>query len=243
MSSKYDIYAPVVNLLNSQHKTDKEIERIIGVDSRRISDIRKRNNIIRVYPSETPLKFTNLEYQLLIGGLVGDLCIFKDKKSIYHRFSFAHSTKQKSYFLLKYNLLKRFLSKPTERSWHDKRTNNVYEEIKTQSFTHKLFSELYEKWYVEGRKIIHDDIWNLDEIGLATIYFDDGYVEGYGHGISLDSYTKEDIYKLYQVLTEKFDLKCTTPKHGRSIYIKSESAEKFKKLVQPLVTKNTKYKI
>src|SRR5699024_6584148 len=106
MSSKYDIYAPVVNLLNSQHKTDKEIERIIGVDSRRISDIRKRNNIIRVYPSETPLKFTNLEYQLLIGGLVGDLCIFKDKKSIYHRFSFAHSTKQKSYFLLKYNLLK-----------------------------------------------------------------------------------------------------------------------------------------
>src|SRR5699024_11709148 len=106
------------------------------------------------------------------GGLVRDLCIFKDKKSIYHRFSFAHSTKQKSYFLLKYNLLKRFLSKPTERSWHDKRTNNVYEEIKTQSFTHKLFSELYEKWYVEGRKIIHDDIWNLDETGLGTIYFD-----------------------------------------------------------------------
>src|SRR5699024_11312880 len=133
-----------------------------------------------------------------------------------------------NYSFYQFNFLYRQAShsKITTLSLHDALpiSNNVYEEIKAQSFTHKLFSELYEKWYVEGRKIIHDDIWNLDEIGLATIYFDDGYVEGYGHGISLDSYTKEDIYKLYQVLTEKFDLKCTTPKHGRSIYIKSESA-------------------
>ena len=243
MASKYDVYIPTIKMLYKQNATDKEISKCIGIDSRRISEIRKRIGLKAIRKSEIPLRPNEIEEQLLIGGLVGDMCIFKDERSDYHRMNLAHSTKQSNYLLLKYHLLKRFFNEPTKRSWFDKRTEKEYHEIRIQSKTNIYFSEIYRKWYKNGSKVIHDDIWKINNLGLATIFFDDGYKEGSGYGIALDSYSEEDIKKLKSVFREKFDLSCTAPKRGRSIYIKKESADHFKELIKPLLVKGMEYKL
>src|SRR5699024_5337352 len=109
--------------------------------------------------------------------------------------------------------------------------------------TNIYFSEIYRKWYKNGSKVIHDDIWKINNLGLATIFFDDGYKEGSGYGIALDSYSEEDIKKLKSVFREKFDLSCTAPKRGRSIYIKKESADHFKELIKQMLVKGMEYKL
>src|SRR5699024_11942354 len=77
MASKYDVYIPTIKMLYKQNATDKEISKCIGIDSRRISEIRKRIGLKAIRKSEIPLRPNEIEEQLLIGGLVGDMCIFK----------------------------------------------------------------------------------------------------------------------------------------------------------------------
>lgn len=243
VASKYDIYIPSVKWLHSQKKTDQEIATCVGIDSRRVADIRKKIGVKRNNPSECPISLNGTQKQMIIGGIVGDMCIFKDKRSDYHRMNVAHSIKQKQYLLYKSHLLGDLFSEPKERKWIDSRTKNEYHEIRIQSRTHKIFSDLYRKWYRNGKKVIHDDIWDLDNLGLAIIYFDDGWKTKHTYEISLEDYTKQDIDILADVLQTKFNLDCTVPARERSLYIKTKSAESFREIIKPFITKDTEYKL
>ena len=243
MRSKYDVFIPVIRWLHSQNRTDKEIAECVGIDSRRVVAIRQKIGLPRNNPSEIPIQLTEVQKQVLIGGIIGDMCIFKDKNGTYHRMNLAHSIKQKHYLIFKAKLLGDLFYPPTERKWVDSRTNNVYHEIRIQSKTHRLFSELYAKWYREGRKVIHDDVWQLNELGLAIVYFDDGWKSSRGYSIAMDDYSPGDIQKFAKVLTEKFDLACTVPDLNRSVYIKAESAERFRELISPFLTSGMEHKI
>lgn len=236
-------FIPSVKWLHKQYKTDTEIAQYIGIDSRRVGDIRNRIGLKRNDPSERPVIITEVQKQMLIGGIVGDMCIFKDKKAIYHRMNLAHSLKQEQYLLLKRSLLGDLFSDPVRNSWVDKRTEKEYHEIRIQSQTHKIFTDLYNKWYEDGKKVIHDDIWDLSDLGLAIIYFDDGCKTRHGYEIYLNDYSKKDIEKLADVMTRKFDLKCTTPKLGNTVYVKAESKERFKRILKPYITRDTEYKL
>jgi len=229
--------------LHSQNKTDGEIAECVGIDHRRVADIRKKIGLPGNHSSEKPITLTDIQKQLLIGGIIGDMCIFKDKAAKYHRMNLAHSIKQKSYLLFKANLLGALFSEPYERKWIDQRTKNEYREIRIQSITHRLFTDLYNKWYKNGRKIMHDDVWSLDDLGLAITYFDDGFISSRGYEISLQDYATDDIYKFADVLREKFGLSCTVPGLTQSVYIKAESAERFREILRPFLTKDTEYKL
>lgn len=243
MCSKYEVFIPSVVLLHSQQRTDNEIAECVGIDPRRVNDLRKKMGLSRNNPSELPLIFTEIQYQLLIGGIIGDMCIFKDKQATYHRMNLAHSTRQRSYLLFKANLLGDLFSEPTERSWIDGRTNNEYHEVRIQSRTRKVFSELHSKWYRGGKKIMHDDVWRIDELGLAVAYFDDGFRSSNGYSIALNDYSLQDIQKFAKVLSEKFNLACTVPNMHTSVYIKAESAERFRKMITPMLTNGMEYKL
>lgn len=243
MASKYNVFIPVVRWLHSQNKTDAEIAECVGIDPRRVVDIRKKIGLPRNNPSEVPIEVSEIQKQVLIGGIIGDMCIFKDKNGVYHRMNLAHSIRQRHYLMFKARLLGNLFYPPTERKWIDPRTNKEYHEIRIQSITHKLFSELYNKWYSDRKKVMHDDVWELDDLGLAIVYFDDGFKTNHGYEISLDDYTPEDIQKFANLLSEKFGLSCTVPGLNRSVYIKAESAERFRQIISPYLTSDTEYKL
>lgn len=51
MSSKYKDFVQVVKLMHLHDKNDKEISECIGVDPRRVSDIRRKNDLKTINPS------------------------------------------------------------------------------------------------------------------------------------------------------------------------------------------------
>lgn len=102
------------------------------------------------------------------------------------------------------------------------------------------------EFYPNGKKIVPINIDKLlTPIGLAYWSMDDGCKLGKGFKISTNSYTKEEVELLVKVLKNKFDLNSTIHNFGKdqyTIYIKSDSMDKFKSLVTPYFHSSMLYK-
>lgn len=251
MASKYSVYKEDVKRLHAQTKSDKEISEILNIDARRVSDLRKKLGLktFEKWEHIGELVPTKEQEQALIGGLIGDMCIFKDKNAVNYRMNLAHSTKQEEYFWYKYKILKPLLfQEPKKREWIDKRTNNEYKEIKTQSLTHKFFSDLYDKWYFAGKKIMPDDIYKMEALGLAIWYLDDG-CKGNDHNryfrytFATSSYDLSDVKRLMDMLDTNFGIKTSYQRSRNNILVIKESHEHFIETIKPYVVSTMTYKL
>ncbi len=75
---------------------------------------------------------------------------------------------------------------------------------------------------------------------------DDGYKHSSGVSLCTDSYTKEEVLLLINILKNKFNLNSNLMKHGVNnfrIYIKKESIENLKTLVKPYFIPSMLYKL
>jgi hypothetical protein len=246
--SKYDIFRnDVLNYYNLKY-SDTQISDILQIDSRRVGEIRK-NLGLKTYEEwelKPNIKFNDQQEQIMIGGILGDSCIFKDKRSQYHRLQFAHSLNQKEYFLFKYNIFKDLFNCYRETITLDKRTNNTYYAIVSQSITHPILSDYYNKWYKDKRKVVPNDIYILNDFGLAIFYLDDGYkhiVENkYMYEISVNDYDKESVDKIQDMLYKNFSIETTYQERG-VIHILVKCNEIFENLVRPYLTPDVQYKL
>lgn len=106
--------------------------------------------------------------QVLIGSLLGDGCVFIDKRQKNANFSEAHAIKQSDYLRWKARILSlHFGGKVSYDSYNEK--------IKYFSQTHPFLTEVRYKWYPNNGKIVpEDELQKLDALGLAVWYQDDG---------------------------------------------------------------------
>jgi hypothetical protein len=75
---------------------------------------------------------------------------------------------------------------------------------------------------------------------------DDGTAEKDGFKLCTDSYSKDEVLLLIQVLKDKFELDCIIREHNPNqyrIYIRVSSMEKFRSLVRPHFHKIMMYKL
>jgi hypothetical protein len=255
--SKYDIHLDDVKKLHFENKTVAVIAKIIGIDGRRVSDLLKKLGLKDHNKSELKPKIvlTQEQEQLLIGGIMGDMCIFKDKLAVHYRMNLAHGMKQETYLRYKYEILKNMFCEPKIRSWIDKRTLKEYTEIRIQSNSHPFFTELYSKWYFANKKFVSDEFSKIEPLGLAIWYMDDGYkyiakvettrqMHHYArYHFCTNAFSVRDLKTIQDVLKTKFNLEITIGENSREIYIKSESLERFKELISPYILDDFKYKL
>ena len=245
--SKYKKYDQDILMYHSQGLNNKEIGLKINLDSRRVSDRLVKNNKNSLYTNKNKELSINGNYQkqILLGTVIGDGCLFKAKANINYRMNLAHSLKQEIYFNMKYNVLKDLVnSEPKKRSWIDKRTLKTYSEIKLQSLTNPLFTKLYHIWYKDGKKIIpKKEIFELDELGLAIKYFDDGHARvDKNYNISMYDYDKVSIENFRYFLLKKFNIE-TSLQSRNNIYIGKQSRDKFKSIIKKYATSDVLYKL
>ena len=132
-----------------------------------------------------------------------------------------------------------------------------------QFFTRSLpcFTEIYSLFYVEGKKIIPENIYNLlTPVALAHLIMGDGNADKHGLILCTDSYSIEDVVRLMNVLIIKYRLNCSifikaskypSPKgwaqpEGQAsprIYIKSESMPVLRAIVGPFMSTGMLYKL
>ena len=110
---------------------------------------------------------------------------------------------------------------------------------------------LYDLFIENGRKCIKEELFHyIDGLVLAYWIMSDGVSNKYGLRICTDSYTLKEVVLLINILKIKFDLNCTlhtiiSEKGSKlfRIYIRSESMDKLKKLVNPYIISFSKYKL
>lgn len=186
--------------------------------------------------------------EISIGLLLGDLNA--QKRNVSTRLRFGQSTKHKEYLYVLYRLFMNYcLTEPRVyvHATH-KVTGMIYSSITFQSLSLPCFNELYDLFYLDGRKRVPSDIGSLlTPLGLAYWICDDGSFDKKGGFVVLctESFTTVEVEVLINVLNSKFDLKCYKSRKGDSyrIVITSDSVLHLQGLLKDIMPSMMLYKI
>lgn len=184
------------------------------------------------------------EFQILLGTVYGDAYLGIDKKGISAFCSFNHSLKQQEYCLWKYEKLKRFCHKPPKiLNIYDKRTNKTYYQITVKTHCSPILGKLYSSFYKNRVKYIcRDLISQIEPLGLAVWFMDDGCKTSSGYELATNAFTDTDLDIIIEVLNEKFQLKFTKLK-SKVLYLPASYKTQFTELVKPYIHSNCQYKL
>lgn len=186
------------------------------------------------------------EYQVLIGGLLGDGNITLSRSKNLARFIFAHSESQKEYCIWKTEILKNIMyyERVFQRKEHwDKRTNKTYISYFSYSKDMLLLKSFYDKWYIDSKKhICKDDLFNLNALGVAVWYMDDGFKHKNCYYISTNCFSKEDLEIVKEYFLKKWNIKITINKQN-IVYIPAKYRDSFTNIIKPYIHFNCLYKL
>lgn len=192
------------------------------------------------------LKLTKLQREIVIGLLLGDGHLESRNKGKLYRLKIEYSERQKEYALWMWNLLKNW----THGEPYQRQKLSGVKIIGFTTYSHGAFRFYGQQFYSkEGRKRIPDIIRKLlTPRSIAIWFMDDGSWKSDHHRtyiIHADGYTKNDLERMQDVLEKKFDIETSLHRQYQNwrLYIKTKSAEKFKKLIEPYVIQSMKYKL
>lgn len=194
------------------------------------------------YYTPTPEEQADIE-QFIRGSLLGDGCIAKlGKNSKNNRISFGHSEKQLCYLNWKQNYLDKFdmsgkITKVTAVSKRYKTGQCISYHFKSRS--NPIFTKYRSLYYPNNiKKLDRQDIVNINELGLAIWFMDDGYILRSNNKnscliICTTSFTREDTEFLIELLRNKWNVKCSYYSSEKGIRISVSDSPKFLKLIEP----------
>lgn len=226
-----------------RHVNKKRITKDLIKDLINKYQLNKNINIPR-YDNLTP--YTQDEYDVIIGGLLGDTWIGKYKNGQKNADgSFTHKIEHYEYCKYKYNILSRRCSNFTIHNKFDKRVNRKYQQVFCKLAASSLLNPIYEAFYKNGIKIVSEEYINrLSPLGIAIWFMDDGASDNNGYKFSVDCFSDNDIYLLQKMLLTKFDIVTSYHKsQNKSIHVLMKSVKTFKSLVEPYICDCMKYKL
>ncbi len=185
---------------------------------------------------------------ILVGLLLGDGHLETVTRDRTYRLKVEHSLKQKEYVDW------------LHKQWNDFIKNEPYSKEKTLNgkkfscygFTTHSSGEFrfYAQQFYDGRKKVIPKLFAklIDPVALAIWFMDDGSFKSIHHKtyiIHAIGYTKSELEIVQIVLEKKFGIKIALHKQYDRwrIYFLSETADKFKKLIEPYVVPSMKYKL
>ena len=235
-----------------QGKTDKEIADFFGVSELTIKTYRTRGNnagkfnVVR-YFSQTEQKLTYEQEQFIRGSLLGDLNLAKptENRCVNSRLAIVQCEKQKALFMKKVEILGDFMGnykliipKP------DPRTGKIYASYRGNSKAHKVFTDLYNELYINGKKTITKEFLDkiTSPIALAYWFMDDGTFCG---TLSTDGFLETEVDLLINWLYDYWNIISYKEKNLNHFKIKisEKSRQYFDNLIKPYIIQEMKYKL
>nr|QWC53661.1 LAGLIDADG homing endonuclease [Rhizoctonia solani] len=208
----------------------------------------KKNYLTRSEVLQLPLS-SELK-NILVGLTLGDLHIFKHPKGVNTNLYFEQGLVHEAYLMHLYNLFELYcLSVPKiSHRLPDKRTGKVYSRIRFQTRSLPCFTEFYNLFYYEGKKIIPRNLGDLlTPLGLAYFAMDDGTLNtNGGFYFCTANYTVEDNKYLSSILNTKFDLNTTLHKYAGKdqyrIYVPQSKLNELIALIGPHIHPSMQHK-
>lgn len=194
------------------------------------------------------IKVENDLKQLLIGSLLGDGCFCSvGSKTKNMCLSIAHSEKQKEYLEYKWRILNKYnlVSSIVKYHTNNKRYSHELIGYRFKSKLHPIFTDIRIKYYdSQGHKRVFEEfVKDIDALGLAIWYMDDGYVTKNSCILSTCSFTLEEQSLLASILSDKFGLHFTVGKHDNSMYLQAKDFSKFVELIKDYIIPSMQYKL
>ena len=231
-------------------KSDLEIAEYFGVKETTIKSYRtnKKNagKFTRInYFSESDIKLSDIQEQFILGSLLGDLSIDLTGQMKNAKLCLVHSKKQEELFMKKVELLDNFMgSYKLYNSTPDKRTGKIYETLRGNSKSHKVFTNIYNLLYPNKVKQITQCY--LDKIhhpiALAFWFMDDGTERG---TIATNCFSSNEVNTLINWMQNKWGIKCTKQKNKDNfvLHISQKDRFKFEQLIFPYMVPSMYHKL
>jgi hypothetical protein len=161
--------------------------------------------------------------EILIGLLLGDLHVEKQKTSVNARLKFIQGSIHKEYLFELYGLFRAYCSAvPKLHSLvPDKVTGKIHSRVTFNTLSLPCFNDIYDLFYLEGKKIVPQNIAELlTALGMAYWICDDGSLDKSTQRVILctESFSIEGVTLLVNVLNTKWNLECYKNKTNNGGY-------------------------
>ena len=191
------------------------------------------------------LTLTEQQREIIAGTLFGDGHLETQDNGRTYRLKIEHSVIQSEYLNWLYHELRSWI--PSEPYTKIKK-NLVCMGVRT--YSHSMFTDFGKIFYQNGKKIMPKGVEKLlTPLSLAIWFMDDGSFKSAKHRtyiIHTLGYSRNELEDVQQILFSKFDLHTSLHKQKKKylrLYIQSQSAGKFKKLIEPYMLPSMKYKL
>jgi ubiquinol-cytochrome c reductase cytochrome b subunit len=200
------------------------------------------------YDNLRTIPLTSIQKQFVVGHLLGDGCLYKDRKNSLYKLSISQKKAHSQYFHWKREILNPFVN-----SWRenvDKRKNSIM--LNATTICHPEFQVFTNFFYTENRtKIVPK---NLEEyftpLALAVWIMDDGSLnQKVNMRISTMSFNYNDHVVLQNYLKNVFGLDCKIMnykyknKQYYQITFNKENTQKLSNIIRPYIVDCMEYKI
>lgn len=233
----------ILNLKN-EDLTELEIANELNVDLRVVNYfLYQKNNL------ESLEELNDEQYQIFLGSMLGDGSISLNRSGNLGRHIFAHSEKQKEYCIWKsekfMNICYHYRTFE-EKQHYDNRTDKTYRAYFCYSHEKLMFKKYFDMWYnqVDGKNIKHipiNELYNLNSLGIAVWFMDDGYTHKGSYYICTNCFSKEDLICVQIFFRIKYNID-TSIQSNHVLYIKSNSKEIFLNLIKNHIHNDCVYK-
>lgn len=182
------------------------------------------------------LTLNDIQRSILVGTLLGDGHLETQDGGKTYRLKIEHQLAQKDYLEWIYNQFQKWV----HSGIRSRIKKNGYTYVLFDTYSHGAFRFYAQQFYSNGIKKIPELIDALlDPMALAIWFMDDGSWKSDRHQtyiIHTLGYSKKDLELVQEVLKRKFGLETSLHQQKKKywrLYIKSESANKFKELIEP----------
>lgn len=229
LSKWYEISGPSLSKLLKAHN------RVV------ISNLRKYD-ILRQVP------LNSVQKQLIVGGMLGDGCLYKDSTKGNFKFSFGHCEAQEQYFHWKVAMLDPFIN-TFNKSVNKTRNSTMFQ---TTTICHQDLNFFGKMFYDENRvKHVPKNLdMYLTPLSLAVWIQDDGNLNAkVNMRIASMGFTESENYLLRDYLKSCFDLNSKVMifnykgKKYYQITLNKENTQKLSDIIRPHVIDSMKYKL
>lgn len=226
--------------------TVNEIESVLKISKTTI-----RKYIVKYLnktPNSSKKKLQNFniseeQLEIIYGSMLGDMSMSLSKNLA--RFNIGQGGIHEQYFDHLCNVFGELMGKKYKTKVFDKRTKKYYNRFTCRSLSHKFYNDLYELFYINGKKTITKEWLNKLTIkGIAYWFMDDGDKNGV---FATNSFSLDEIKLLQQWFLDKLNIhsriKKISNKNQYLLIITKNSLKDFNNLIRPFIIKSMYYKL
>lgn len=182
---------------------------------------------------------------ILIGILLGD-AFFKKGKNNNLRIGFKQSIINFPFLWTVFMDLSHYCSSLPRVEFTKLSNGKLYKAVILETRSYPILHQLYNIFIINGKKGIRPELfYYLSPRSLAYWIMSDGLSNQYGLTLCTDSFTVAEIVILINILKIKFNLDCNIHYYNKypRIYIKANSMEQLRLIVNPYIIPFSRYKL